>query len=136
MLMNMLKSGEIKTEKGKESETKNMPLNQALESEIEQKRIPGCLFVQESSNIQESVRFAALIKMFKFITKIIMTRLILIFFVSLVIGGCTRTNKVFLHPLEKDFQLVKAGQVVTVEKDGALVSNYFLSDVAGIEIEK
>ncbi len=57
---------------------------------------------------------------------------------SQVLTSCAGLGKAktVIHPLEKDFQLVKAGQVVTVEKDGALVSNYFLSDVAGIEIEK
>jgi len=41
-----------------------------------------------------------------------------------------------IHPLEKDFRSVKQGQTVTAEKDSFLVTSYWLSEVAGVEVEK
>ena len=49
-------------------------------------------------------------------------------------AGCAR-NKLVVHPLEKDFRSVKMGQTVTAEKDSFLVTSYWLSEVAGMEVE-
>lgn len=50
--------------------------------------------------------------------------------------GCAAFGKKVIHPLEDDFRLVDANETITVKKQGALVSDYWLSDVAGVEVEK
>lgn len=50
--------------------------------------------------------------------------------------SCAASNKTVIHPLEDDFRLVSAGETVTAKKQGALVSDYWLSDVSGVEVEK
>lgn len=55
--------------------------------------------------------------------------------VSIASVGCAG-SKLVVHPLEKDFRSVKAGQTVTAEKDSFLVTSYWLSEVAGMEVEK
>jgi len=48
--------------------------------------------------------------------------------------GCAR--QVVIHPLADDFRFVKAGETVTAVKQGALVSDYFLTNVAQVKVEK
>jgi hypothetical protein len=55
--------------------------------------------------------------------------------VSISCVGCAG-NKLVVHPLEKDFRSVKAGETITAPKDSFLVTSYWLSEVAGIEVEK
>lgn len=50
-------------------------------------------------------------------------------------AGCAKSKKLVIHPLENDFKLVTAGETVTAQKSGALVSDYWLSEVAGVEVE-
>lgn len=50
--------------------------------------------------------------------------------------GCARVSKTVVHPLVDDFTLVTAGETVTVKKNGAIVSDYWMNSVAGIEVEK
>ena len=50
-------------------------------------------------------------------------------------AGCAKTSKVVIHPLEDDFQLVNAGETVTAKKKGALVSDFWLSETAGVIAE-
>ena len=54
---------------------------------------------------------------------------------SMNYAGCAKTNKIVVHPLESDFRLVKKGETVSVQKDGALVSNEWLLQVAGVATE-
>lgn len=53
-----------------------------------------------------------------------------------VLTSCVASNKTVIHPLAEDFRLVTAGEIVEVKKNGALVSDYWLSEVASVEIEK
>lgn len=51
-------------------------------------------------------------------------------------AGCAKNRNLVIHPLAKDFRLVKAGETVTAEKDGALVSNFFLQNLAEVQVEE
>ena len=50
--------------------------------------------------------------------------------------GCAAFGKRVIHPLEDDFKHVNAGDQITAKKSGAIVSDYWLTDVAGVEVEK
>ena len=51
--------------------------------------------------------------------------------------GCgTFGRDIVIHPLQADFQRVKAGETVTAQKDGALVSNYFLEQVTQVKVDQ
>lgn len=64
-----------------------------------------------------------------------MSRGLILGLIIFAFSGCALNKPVVIHPLEKDFKSVKAGETVTVEKDGYLVSKYWISDVAGFEVE-
>ena len=49
--------------------------------------------------------------------------------------GCAKTNRTVIHPLAEDFRLVTAGEIVEVKKNGALVSDFWISEVLGVDVE-
>lgn len=51
-------------------------------------------------------------------------------------GCAVFAKKIVIHPLVDDFQLVQAGETVTAKKQGALVSDYWISQVAGVSVEQ
>lgn len=53
---------------------------------------------------------------------------------TMLFSGCATFGKTPIYPLEDDFKLVSAGETIVVKKQGALVSDFWLSKVGGFEV--
>lgn len=50
--------------------------------------------------------------------------------------GCALKKQVVLHPIEQaDIMLVKQGQQLTAPKDGAFLSDFYISEVMKVKVE-
>lgn len=56
-------------------------------------------------------------------------------FLQALSGCASKGNGITIHPLEKDFRAVKKGETLTAEKDSYLVSEYWLEEVAGLQVD-
>jgi hypothetical protein len=53
---------------------------------------------------------------------------------TMLFSGCVTFGKTPIYPLEDDFKLVNAGETIVVKKQGAIVSDFWLSKVGGFEV--
>lgn len=54
---------------------------------------------------------------------------------TITCGGCAAFKRPLIHPLPQDFILVDKGATFTAPKNGAYVSDYFLSSVMGVDVD-
>lgn len=51
-------------------------------------------------------------------------------------AGCAVFKRPIVHPLENDFCLLKEGEPFNAPKNGAFMSDFYMQEVMGIDIEK